>query len=308
MIAVRLHVADLEEEVQLSRRPYVDAIGDDGDGHRWADSAQRSTSMPSDSASIRSSSSAVNAGPSRAARFSSSCSGRDAPMSADATTGSRSTHWIASCASDCPRSLAMTSSPRTVARPLALSVDCGSDERCWARSAVPSPRYLSVRRPCASGVKAIAPMTLLLQDARQPVLDPAVQDRVRRLVDDERRAEAPRDRGGDSRALGAVRRDADVERLALPHERVERPDGLLDRRHRVDAVRVEDVDVVDAHARQRLLGAREDVLARPEVAVGARPHVVAGLGRDDQLVAIAARSPRASSRPKFVSAEPYGGP
>ena len=90
--------------------------------------------------------------------FSSSCSGREAPISADVTTGSRSTHWIASCASVCPRSFAMTSRPRRVASPFGDSVARGSDERFCARSAVPSPRYLSVSRPCASGVKAIAPM------------------------------------------------------------------------------------------------------------------------------------------------------
>ena len=63
VIAVGLHVADLEEEVQLARRAHVDAVGDEGGGHSWVDSAHRSTSMPSDSASIRSSSSGVNAGP-----------------------------------------------------------------------------------------------------------------------------------------------------------------------------------------------------------------------------------------------------
>ena len=127
---------------------------------------------------------------------------------------------------------------------------------------------------------------LLLEHTGQAVLDPAVEDRVRRLVDHERRAEAACHGCGDRRALGAVRRDADVQRLALAHEGVEGADGLLDRRHGVDAVRVEDVDVVDAHALQRLLGARQDVLARSEVAVRAGPHVVARLRRDDELVAV----------------------
>ena len=53
------------------------------------------------------------------------------------------------------------------------------------------------------------------------------------------------------------------------------------RRLGVEAVRVEDVDVVEPHPRQALVEAREHVLARAPLAVGAGPHVVAGLGRDD---------------------------
>ena len=41
--------------------------------------------------------------------------------------------------------------------------------------------------------------------------------------------------------------------------------------------------------REALVEARQQVLARPAVAVRARPHVVAGLGRDDQLVAVRAQ-------------------
>ena len=51
---------------------------------------------------------------------------------------------------------------------------------------------------------------------------------------------------------------------------------------------VEDVDVVQAEPLQRLVERGAQVLARAEVAVGARPHVPAGLGADDQLVAQAA--------------------
>ncbi len=207
-------------------------------------------------------------------------------MSAEATTGSRSTHWIANCASVCPRSLAMTSSPRRVASALSVRRRPPSDQRCCERSALPSPRYLFVSSPWASGVNAIAPSPSFSRTPRETVLDPAVEDRVRGLVDHERRAEAPRDGRRHDGLLGAVRRDADVQRLALAHERVEGADRLLDGHVRVVAVRVEDVDVVDAHARERLLGAREQVLARASVRVRSVPHVVAGLRRDDQLVAV----------------------
>ena len=42
---------------------------------------------------------------------------RDAPMSAEVTTGSRSTHWMAIWARLWPRSFAMTSRPRSAASP-----------------------------------------------------------------------------------------------------------------------------------------------------------------------------------------------
>ncbi len=87
------------------------------------------------------------------------------------------------------------------------------------------------------------------------------------------------------RALRRVRRDAGVQRLALPHGRVERAERLLHRRRGVAPVRVEDVDVVQPHSLEALVQAREQVLARAEVAVGTGPHVVAGLGRDHELVA-----------------------
>src|SRR6478735_7717426 len=158
VIAVVLHTPDLEEEVDLSGRPDMDAIGGGEVAHSSAEDAQMLTSMPSESASICSSSSVVKAGPLSAARFSSSCAVEEAPISAEATTGSRSTHWMASWASVCPRPLATTSSPRRCARPVSDTVCCGSEERCCARCAVPSPRYFPVSRPWASGVNAMAPI------------------------------------------------------------------------------------------------------------------------------------------------------
>ena len=86
---------------------------------------------------------------------------------------------------------------------------------------------------------------------------------------------------------GGVRRDAGVQRLALPDRVVERHHRLLDRGVGVEAVAVEDVDVLQAHPRQRLVERGEDVLPRAAaLAVRAGPHVPAGLGGDDQLVAV----------------------
>src|SRR3954469_12103376 len=51
---------------------------------------------------------------------------------------------------------------------------------------------------------------------------------------------------------------------------------------------IEDVDVVEAETTQTLVEAGEEIFARAEVAVGPGPHVPAGFGGDDQLVAAVA--------------------
>ncbi len=104
-------------------------------------------------------------------------------------------------------------------------------------------------------------------------------------MDDERRAELAQDRVGLGRLLRRVGRDADVERLSLPDGGVERAHRLLERCLRIETVRVEDVDVVEPHAAQALIEAREQVLARAPFPVRPRPHVVAGFRGDHQLVA-----------------------
>jgi hypothetical protein len=93
-------------------------------------------------------------------------------------------------------------------------------------------------------------------------LDPAVQQRVRRLVDQERYAEVAQDRRGLARLLRRVRRDADVQRLPLLHRARERPHRLLERRARVEPVGVEDVDVLEPHPPEGLVERGEQVLAR----------------------------------------------
>jgi hypothetical protein len=73
---------------------------------------------------------------------------------------------------------------------------------------------------------------------------------------------------------------------AAAHDVVERAHGLLERRAGIGAVVIKDVHVLQAHALQALVEARDEVLARAQVAVRAGPHVPAGLRRDHQLVAV----------------------
>ena len=105
-------------------------------------------------------------------------------------------------------------------------------------------------------------------------------------MNQQRSAELTEDRCGFGGPLRRVRGDPRVQRAAGPDGRVERAHGFLQRRVRVEPVAVEDVHVVQAHPAQRLVQAGQQVLTGAEVAVGSRPHVVAGLGGDDQLIAI----------------------
>jgi hypothetical protein len=104
-------------------------------------------------------------------------------------------------------------------------------------------------------------------------------------VDDAGRAEIFQDLGGFPRALGIVRRDTDIERATRTDDIVQRAAGFFERRFRVEAMRIEDIDIVEAHALQALVTGRDEILAAAPFAIGTRPHVVTRLGRDDQLIA-----------------------
>ena len=92
------------------------------------------------------------------------------------------------------------------------------------------------------------------------------------------------DGGGLPGLGGGIGGDTGVKRLSLADGGLEGPEGLLERRVGVEAVRVENVHIVHAHPLQALVEAGQQVLARSPLAIGAGPHVVTGLGGDDELV------------------------
>ena len=125
----------------------------------------------------------------------------------------------------------------------------------------------------------------LAQRRQHLVLDVAAEQRVLAL-----------DRGDGVDGVRAPDRvgrrlaEPDVADLALLHQLGQRADGLLDRRVRVHAVLVVEVDVVGAQPLERALERLPDVLRRaveaaPGGAVGLR--LDAELGGDDDLVAAA---------------------
>ena len=79
--------------------------------------------------------------------------------------------------------------------------------------------------------------------------------------------------------------DADVAHVALAHQLVERAHGLLDRRGRVEAVDLVQVDVLELQPLQAGLDAVEDVAARRAARVRPRAGVAEDLGGDDHAVA-----------------------
>ena len=70
------------------------------------------------------------------------------------------------------------------------------------------------------------------------------------------------------------------------HAIVERAQGLLDRRHRIEAVDLIEIDMIEAEPLQAAGDLIHDVAARKADGVRARPHPAAHLGGDDDVLAL----------------------
>ena len=114
-------------------------------------------------------------------------------MSAEVTRGSRSTHASAICASVCPRPAAISFSARIFAS--ASSVEQVGRERARparARALRDAVEVLVGEHPLGERREGDAADAELAERVEQLGLDPAVEHRVRGLVDEERRAERAR--------------------------------------------------------------------------------------------------------------------
>ena len=141
-----------------------------------------------------------------------------------------------------------------------------------------------------NGTIGLEPHSQLTDCVEQVRLDRAVQQRVRRSVDEQRRAK--RHRGRRLGLARRVRRDPDIERLALVHGSVSAP--IVPRAAcRVIAVGVEDVDVVEPIRAKALVEAREQVPARAAGRRTGRATCRSRLRGDDQLVAVRPAGPGA---------------
>src|SRR6476619_1856580 len=105
-------------------------------------------------------------------------------------------------------------------------------------------------------------------------------------MDDGGRAEATKNSGGFRRLRGTIGGNPDVKRLALADRRFERRHRLLKWRVRVKAVRLKDIDIVEAKSFEALVETGEKLFAASPFPVWPRPQAIAGLGRDDEFVAV----------------------
>ena len=212
------------------------------------------------------------------------------PISAEVTRGSRSTQRRASWARDCPRRAAIVVEAAQPATGSSLTSP-GSRDLPWAAresSGIPA-RYRSVSSPWASGTKPMQPMPSCSSTSSSP------SSSIHRLIIEYdgwwMSAGTPSSRSIRAASGCAPRRRRRCRRSsALPCWTAEASAPIVSSsgRVRVEAVGVEDVDVVEAHPAQRWSSEAEQVLARAPLAVRARGHVVARLGGDDQLVAVGA--------------------
>ena len=122
---------------------------------------------------------------------------------------------------------------------------------------------------------------------QEVLFHPAVEEVVGRLIDEKRNFALFQKTGNFARLVAGIGGNPHVKRLALPDGRRQRICGFFQRRFRVIAVRIEDIDVIEVEALQALVEAGEQRLARATTAtVRAGPHIPARLGGDDQLVAV----------------------
>ncbi len=124
------------------------------------------------------------------------------------------------------------------------------------------------------------------QHIEQPVFNPARKHGVLWLMNQAGRAQCPQDLRGNRGLRRIVIRNSRIKRVAGTHSLVQCAHGFFNGRVGVRTMRVEDIDILQAHALQTLVKARQQVLARTPRPIRSGPHVVAGLRADDQLVPI----------------------
>ena len=144
------------------------------------------------------------------------------------------------------------------------------------------------QQAAGKGLKHDTAHALRLQRLQQIFFDIAGEHVVARLADQEGDPPGLHDFGRLSGTVRRVVRDPDIQGFAAVHDGLQSAHGLLQRGLRIRAVVVEDVDIVQMHPLQALIRARNQVLSAAEVAVGAGPHVIARLGRDDELIPVGA--------------------
>lgn len=92
-----------------------------------------------------------------------------------------------------------------------------------------------------------------------------------------------------------------IECLARTHDPVKRLHGFRQRCIWIEAVRIEDVEIVEPGALQALVAGGDKILGTAHLTVGSRPHPVTRLGGDHQLVAIGREIVREDLAERFLS-------
>jgi hypothetical protein len=118
----------------------------------------------------------------------------------------------------------------------------------YAPFVYPCPQIFRAEEALRQRRKADAANPQLVQGIEQPVrLNPSVEHGIGRLMDQQLNSFGRKQLVHDPRARGAMGRNPDVERLALPHHLREGAHGLLHRRIRPGPVSVENVHVIQPH-------------------------------------------------------------
>ncbi len=118
---------------------------------------------------------------------------------------------------------------------------------------------------------------LVIERIKQTViLDPAVDHRIARLMDQTGRAQLPENVGCFAGTLGIIAGNSGIERTAGADNVIERLHGLFKRRFGIETMRIEDVDIIKPHAFKALVAAGDEIFAAAPFTIGAGPHSIAG--------------------------------
>ena len=91
--------------------------------------------------------------------------------------------------------------------------------------------------------------------------DPTVQDVIAGLVNDAGRAKLFQDGMRFTRALAVIAGNAGIKRATGPNDMIQRTHGFFQWCIGIEAVRIEDIDVIQPHAFQALIARRDQIFA-----------------------------------------------
>ena len=139
----------------------------------------------------------------------------------------------------------------------------------------------------AQGGEGDAANTFLPQDIKQAFLRNSAHHGVAGLMNQHGGAHLPQNTDGSSGLIGIVIvGNTDIQCFAAADNLIQRAHGFFNGGIRIGAVMVENIYIVQMHPLQRLVQTGNQIFPAAPVAIRAGPHIISGLGGNDQFVTV----------------------